>query len=298
MDDDPATPAPAFLVFGDLHGRVLPAFRLATAWAKDHARPLAGLLQIGDLGYFPDLSRLDKATIRHAADDPLELGVQDVIAPTDLADAAFADPHCPPGLWFTAGNHEDFADLDRLARASGRNPTFPVDHYLMVNGIKDGRVAEFEEFPDGADAKLRVAAVWGVDGEGANRRTNLPERGYIRPRAVDELLAQTFDVLLTHDAPKDGKRFGYGSEVLASLIDLAKPRFAFFGHYKGDGGRAVRDFGETEVYHLAGFELRTRDGTPEPGSVGLLERVGGDWRFEYLPREWTKTFSRHNWKWR
>ncbi len=280
----------AFLVFGDIHGRVLPAFRLACAWANDHHRPLNGILQIGDLGYYPDLSRLDRATIRHAADDPLELGVQDVVAPTALADETFGSRHCPPGMWFTAGNHEDFQALQRLATAS-RAPTFPVDHYAMVNAIHDGKVAEFE-------CGLRVAAVWGVDGEGANRRTNLPARGYIRARAVDELLADRFDVLLTHDAPKDGKRFGYGSDLLANLIDLAKPKFAFFGHYKGDGARSPHDFGETEVYHMAGFELRTRDGTPEAGSVGVLERMNGDWRFDYLPRHWTKTFSRHNWKYR
>ena len=78
----------AYLIFGDLHGRVLPAVRLASAWARDHGRPLAGVLQVGDLGYFPDPARLDKATIRHAKDDPLELGVLDVVVPTPLADAA------------------------------------------------------------------------------------------------------------------------------------------------------------------------------------------------------------------
>ncbi len=291
MSSPEPTPEPAFLVFGDLHGRVLPAFRLAISWSRDHGRPLDGILQIGDLGYFPDLSRLDRATIRHAADDPLELGVQDVVAPSDLADATFSSSACPPGMWFTAGNHEDFAELEHLGRQHSRSDAFPVDHYAMVHAIHDGRVVEF-------DNGLRVAALWGVDGEGAHRRTNLPERGYIRSKSVDRLLTDRFDVLLTHDAPKNAKRFGCGSELLASLIDLARPRFAFFGHYKGDGGRSPEDFGQTEVYHLAGFELRTRDGTPEPGSVGLLERVDGVWQFEFLERAWTKTFSRHNWKWR
>jgi hypothetical protein len=46
-----------YLVFGDLHGRILPAFRLAAAWARDHGCPIDGLLQVGDLGYFPDVSR-------------------------------------------------------------------------------------------------------------------------------------------------------------------------------------------------------------------------------------------------
>jgi hypothetical protein len=55
-----------FLVFGDLHGRVLPAFKLAQAWSREHGIELAGLLQVGDFGYFPDPSRFDKATKRHA----------------------------------------------------------------------------------------------------------------------------------------------------------------------------------------------------------------------------------------
>ena len=55
-----------YLVFGDLHGRVLPAFKLAQAWSREHGVALAGLLQVGDLGYFPEPSRFDKATQRHA----------------------------------------------------------------------------------------------------------------------------------------------------------------------------------------------------------------------------------------
>jgi hypothetical protein len=137
-----------------------------------------------------------------------------------------------------------------------------------------------------------------VDGEGANGRKNLPPRGYIQPKAVDRLLGEPFDVLLSHDAPRDAVRVGYGSEPLRCLIDLAQPAFAFFGHYGGDGGRVEQDFGGTEVYHLAGFELRTRDGHAEPGSVGVLEWADGRGAFEYVPDDWLKTFTRHNWKWR
>jgi hypothetical protein len=60
-----------YLIFGDLHGRILPAFRLAVRWEREHGTRLDGLLQVGDLGYFPDPARLDKATARQAADDPL-----------------------------------------------------------------------------------------------------------------------------------------------------------------------------------------------------------------------------------
>jgi ribosomal protein S18 acetylase RimI-like enzyme len=285
--DAPAT----FLVFGDLHGRILPAFRFGAYWAARTGRALAGLLQVGDMGYYTDISHCDKATLRHAKDDPLELGALDVVVRTDIADRVFDAADSTFDLWFTAGNHEDFDELERFARASGDHQRdFAVDAYCRVRGIKDGAV---QPFPCG----LKVAAVWGVDGDGPNARQNLPPRGYIHERAVDPLTVEAFDVLLMHDGPPDAKRPGCGSELLQSLIELAQPRFAFFGHYGGDGSRIEKDFGRTEVCHLAGFELRTRDGHPERGSVGVLEWADGDGTFAFVDDADLKPFTRHNWKW-
>lgn len=282
--------SPVYLVFGDLHGKILPAVRLAACWAKDHNRPVAGILQVGDLGYFPDPARIDRATLRHAENDPLELGTFDIVKQNELADRVFDDPHAPPALWFTAGNHEDFDELESLAAGSGRGPDFAVDAYGRIHGIKDGHVMPFAGGP-------RVGAVWGVDGGGPNARQNLPRRGYIWPKSVDRLLAGPFDVLLSHDAPHGAKRPGAGSEPLAALIGLARPTFAFFGHYRGDGSR-LADIGPTAVYHLAGLDLGGRSGTPTPGSVGVLEWHGTAGRFDFVPGDWLRTFSRHNWKWR
>jgi hypothetical protein len=289
---DASAPQPAvFLVFGDLHGRILPAFRFASYWARRTGRAVTALLQVGDMGYFPDVSRMDKASIRHAKDDPLELGAQDVATRTDLADRVFDDdPHCPPGLWFTAGNHEDFDELERFAQASGAQADFAVDAYCRVRGIKDGEVHPF-------DCGLKAAAVWGVDGSGPNARQKLPAHGYIYENSVDRLTTQAFDVLLMHDAPEGAKRIGYGSELLRTLVELAQPRFAFFGHYRGDGSRIEKDYGRTEVYHLAGFEMRTRDGHPESGSAGVLEWADGEGAFAFVPDEVLTPFTRHNWKW-
>jgi hypothetical protein len=114
---------------------------------------------------------------------------------------------------------------------------------------------------------------------------------------VNELTRQEFDVLLSHDAPFSSKRVGYGSQQLRLLIELTQPQFAFFGHYKGYGSKSAEDFGRTEVYHLSGFELRTRAGHPESGSVGVLEHSEACWRFSYVPDDDLTPFTRHNWKW-
>ncbi len=291
--DDSSPPPAVFLVFGDLHGRILPAFRFASYWSARTGCELAGLLQVGDMGYYTDISHCDKATLRHAKDDPLELGSLDVVTRTEIADRVLEDdPFCTFNLWFTAGNHEDFDELERFARASGKDQhDFAVDAYCRVRGIKDGEV---HPFPCG----LKAGAVWGVDGGGPNARQNLPPRGYISEKAVDQLALDAFDVLLMHDAPKDAKRPGYGSELLQTLIELSQPRFAFFGHYGGDGSKIERDYGTTEVFHLAGFELRTRDGHPESGSVGVLQWDESDASsFAFIDDADLKPFTRHNWKW-
>jgi len=277
-----------FLVFGDLHGRILPAFRFASYWSQRTGCALDGLLQVGDLGYFPDLSRMDKATIRHAQDDPLELGALDVATRTPLADQVLeGDAGCTCPLWFTAGNHEDFAELEREAQLS-RSADFAVDAYARVRGIQDGKVLSLP-------GRMKVAAVWGIDGVGPNIRRGLPSRAYIDEGAVDQLTIEKFDVLLTHDSPRDTKRAGSGSESLRAMIELTRPRLAFFGHHHGDGASAGV-IGRTQLFHLTGFELRTRGGHPERGSVGILTWTG-DATFEYVPDEELKPFTRHNWQW-
>lgn len=280
-----------YLIFGDLHGRILPAFRLAMRWEREQGIRLDGLLQVGDLGYFPNTARLDRATARHAADDPLELGTSLVVEPNREADEVFHGRGGPaPTLWFTAGNHEDFDALAEREGSGGRHSsTFPVDAYGFVRCIRDGRV---ETLP----GPLRVGAVWGIDDKAPNARRRTPERGRIRYRSLTALTGTSFDVLLSHDGPRNAILAGSGSEGLGELIGLARPAFAFFGHYGSRYGRVVAMTGETQVYQMAGFEMRRGGACAEDGSVGLLTWENGAGAFEYLDGTWLRGFTRHNWR--
>jgi hypothetical protein len=283
--------AATYLVFGDLHGRVLPAFRLASAWAREHGTRLAGLLQVGDLGYFPDSSRLDKATKRHADDDPLELGVQQVTVCTKLADDIFAEPDAPDALWFTAGNHEDFDALAAL-EPGGRGPsTFPVDAYARVVCVRDGHVVQL---PGG----LRAGTLWGIDDQAPNARRKTPPRGRIRERSAFALAHAAFDVLLTHESPRDAVLPDAGSDAISLIIAGAQPAFAFFGHYHGTGRQVAGAFGRTQVFHLCGLEFRGRGRSAEEGSVGVLRWSGAEAGFTYVDPDWLRTVTRDNWRYR
>jgi hypothetical protein len=280
-----------YLIFGDLHGRILPAFRLGLYWEREHGLRLDGLLQVGDLGYFPDTARLDKATARHADDDPLELGTCLVVEPNREADEVFrGEGGPPPPLWFTAGNHEDFDALAGLEAGGGRRPSsFAVDAYGFVRCVRDGRV---ETLP----GPVRLGAVWGIDDKAPNARRRTPERGCIRDRSLTALSGTAFDVLLSHDGPRDAVLAGSGSEGIGALIALVRPAFAFFGHYGSRFGRVGNTTGETQVYQMAGFEMRRGGSCAEEGSVGLLTWENGSGAFEYLDETWLRGFTRHNWR--
>jgi hypothetical protein len=276
-----------YLVFGDLHGRVLPAFKLAQAWSREHGIALAGLLQVGDLGYFPDPGRVDKATRRHAEKDSLEWGVRLIAQPSQEADAVFAEETGPGALWFTPGNHEDYELLKECERDAGREAdSFVVDAYGKVRCIRDGHVVEL---PGG----LRAGALWGIDDRAPRARERIPPLGRIRTRATTTLSCARFDVLLTHESPRDAILDDSGSEEIGAVIRCARPAFAFFGHYHGTGHRVEGDFGETCVYHLSHLELRSR---AEEGSVGVLTWDGGAGEFAYLDPSWLRTVTRSNWK--
>jgi Icc-related predicted phosphoesterase len=273
-----------YLVFGDLHGRVLPAFKLAQAWSREHSVVLAGLLQVGDLGDFPEPSRFDEATKHHAQKDSLEGGMRFVAEPSQEADAVFAEEACPEALWFTAGNHEDYDLLKKCERVAGREAdSFAVDAYGKLRCIRDGHVAELA-------GGLRVGALWGID---PSTRRRIPPRAKISHSSSAVLSVASFDVLLTHESPRDAILANSGSEEIVSVICSARPAFAFFGHYHRTGRRVEGDFGPTHVYYLSHLELDSR---AEEGSVGLLTWDGGAGDFSYLDPTWLRTVTRHNWK--
>jgi Calcineurin-like phosphoesterase len=276
-------PSATYLVFGDLHGRVLPAFKLAQAWSREHGVALAGLLQVGDLGD----SRFDKAARRHAGKDALEGGVRLVAQPSEEADAVFADEACPGALWFTAGNHEDYEWLKERERGAGRGAdSFVVDAYGKLRCLRDGHVAEL---PGG----LRVGALWGIDDRAPRARERIPPRARISHRGTVALSGARLDVLLTHESPRDAILAESGSEEIGAILRGARPAFAFFGHYHRTGRQVEGDFGGTRVYHLSHLELDSR---AEEASVGVLTWDGGAGDFAYLDPAWLRTVTRHNWK--
>src|SRR5262249_408472 len=123
-------------IFADVHGRVLLCFKLCERWERETGGTIDLVLQAGDLGVFPDVSKLDKATIRHAQDDPSELGFAGDFAAykPDVA-SVLANTRFP--VIFVRGNHEDHEWLDALEKQSDQ-PVFPIDPYKRIYCLKTG----------------------------------------------------------------------------------------------------------------------------------------------------------------
>lgn len=89
------------------------------------------------------------------------------------------------------------------------------------------------------------------------------------------------DILMSHDGPTgmclEGKP-EVGAVDIERLIRLAKPRFAFFGHY--DSPPRPRQIGETLVVPMCQPDLGIVEN--RTGCIGLLDTLS--WKFRFLRR--------------
>jgi hypothetical protein len=123
-------------VFADLHGRALLAFMLCARWQRESGERLTAIFQAGDLAAYPDASRLDRATMRHAQRDEDELGfLRDFIEPREEVANRLAETTCP--MIFVRGNHEDHAWLDELEQRA-TEPSFAIDAYQRIHCLRTG----------------------------------------------------------------------------------------------------------------------------------------------------------------
>ena len=176
-----------FAVFGDIHGRVALMLVLARAWQRHHGVMLDGILQVGDMGAYPDHGRLDRATLKHAQHDADELGY--VAFLTETADAErFLKDDATPMVAFCRGNHEDFDHLAEL-----HEPT-AVDPYGKLVFIPDGHVLTWPRADDAAplpSVARRRATATTIDAPSerpTSARTSIrrrsPARSRERPRST------------------------------------------------------------------------------------------------------------------
>lgn len=209
-------------------------YALAALYERHEGRRLDGLLQVGDIGAFPDTARLDSATRKHAAHDPDELGFQDYIRRTPESERVLGAANAPRAF-LVRGNHEDFQYLQGF-----KTPT-AMDPWGALTYLPDGSVLDIGD----VDCPVRLGAFGGIHppveqrGRGkaarqAHRRAQSKadhDPRYFSEREIDRAFPNTdVDVLLTHAGPAC-EALSQGSAYLESLGHRLSPRVHLFGHH-------------------------------------------------------------------
>ena len=275
-------------VLGDLHGHLTLAYRLVRRWQSAHDRRVSLILQVGDLGAFPDPGRGDRSTRRFARRDPDELGFARYYAGDEEARAILGpdapeDQRIDAPLIFIQGNHEDFDFLRGLPSHDG--DVTPVDAFGRVCFLGNGKVCEVSV----NGLMLRIAGFGGIAPAEDRKRTL--EAAYHRRDEAGELLCrrEPVDVLLTHDVPYGCLRPDEGSLEVMELIRGLRPTYHFFGHAHLTGRQVplpetTRSFHLNEVGFASPWQLNA-------GCFGILSWNGdGNHEFSFVQDDWLHEF--------
>ena len=285
-------------VFGDLHGHLRLMLQLCRLWQHKHGVYLDGVLQCGDIGYFPNITNIDKATRKFAMKNPEELGFAQYFCPPqpveldEIAEATLGvnadgyDLLCCP-IFCVNGNHEDFENLDRV---SGGDDVVPLDYYEAFLWLKSGCTTEI--------GNMKIGGVGGGPETQSKKRHPLM---YVQESDCTDLLGGGVDILVSHGGPMGigGATDTFGSEHLRFLVECEQPAYNFYAHY-GEPIPAA-SVGQTQCFWLddVAFQKKWHNGQKmiNPSCMGILKwQNKREHKFKIMDENWFEELSEQNWK--
>lgn len=289
---------PVYLaIFGDVHGHLRLMFQLCRHWQLNSGIHLDGILVCGDLGFFPNVEQLDKATRRYVDRDPEELGFAHYfMLPSPLRQ----DPQLERTLCgdpndlntvrcrvvFCHGNHEDFEALQAITRGSVFSP---VDFFKRVYYLRSGEVTQIRG--------VRVGALGGAPEE--DDTVDAPVLSpVVSARAARRLRQKSFDILISHSGPH-GVEGCVGSRLLAEVITHCQPAYNFYGHYIHFVPPMT--IGRTQCFWHADVNFQRVKGAfvgpPEPGCMAVLcWRGTHDHDYSTVDAPWFREITARTWR--
>jgi Icc-related predicted phosphoesterase len=222
-------------IFSDIHGKILLPFKLVDLYQKETGNKIDFILQCGDMGAYPNIENLDKATIKHAQYDRDELGFYDDFTKENQSIKSFLD-ELKINMICVRGNHEDHDFLDNLEKENFQNSIYPIDIYRKVFVCKSGLKQKLET----ENEALTFVGV-GRIGDRKGRTEKRFIQDYER-KEVKKLLKtkDNFDILITHDKDDSSQR-GYGMAEIREVLDNVIFHYHFYGH-TGEPFKQETDF--------------------------------------------------------
>jgi len=199
-------------VAGDVHGQLMRFYDNVASFERELGFEFDCVLQVGDLGVWPDVKKMDAASRRHG-----DMGAFSIWHKANHA--------APRRTFFIKGNHDDGAWLDE--RWPDRTAVLPEMIYVP-NGrstlIGDGA---------GSPSIGAIGGCYSPKSYALRRDDQRPHRHYLREEIERLMINEPIDILLTHEPP-EGVEVGSGRISIglgiAELIQGKKPKICFTGH--------------------------------------------------------------------
>ena len=269
---------------GDLHGRVFHAIAAVATWQRRFGRQFDLVVQVGDLGAFPNLDRIEPATDPHLAADPAEADFARLLKATGERAARLTRlrRHIVGPILFIRGNHEDHSWLRGLL-ADGTRQSAVVDPFDFFCYVADGTVQTFQG--------LRIGFLGGVEEQIDDAAIDRDAYASLIQRGPG-----TIDLLVTHEGPYDSS-IGYhgdvhGSPLISRLVERIRPRIHVAGHAHQVSGPG--HYGPTTYVGLDGIVASPRwhpDAVGlQAGSLALLDTARGG--LTSIAEPWLRSFSK------
>lgn len=274
-------------IFSDIHGKILLPFKLVDLYQKETGHQIDLILQCGDMGAYPDMDNLDKATVKHAKNDRDELGFHDQFTKEHKEIRTFLDT-LNIDMICVRGNHEDHNYLDKLEQAASEK-LFPIDIYKRVFVCKSGMPQSFTAHGE----TLRFVGVGRIgDRKGRTEPRFIQE--YER-RQVRKLYKSNdvFDILITHDKDDSSQR-GYGMAEIRELLDNVIFKYHFYGH-TGEPFKQELDHNRiTQSVKIKELEFND-SGILEKGCMIILEKKDHEISIHPVDQQLTNWLMKYNW---
>lgn len=276
-------------LFSDIHGKILLPFKLTDLYQKEKGVKIDLILQCGDIGAYPNLENLDKATIKHAKYDRDELGFHDDFTTVNLDIKKYLD-ELNINMFCVRGNHEDHDYLNELEKKETKS-AFPIDIYNRVWLCKTGKIQELT-------INNKTISFVGIGRIGD--RKGRTEQRFIQNYEQEEIkkLQRTnrhFDILITHDKDDSSQR-GYGMSEIRNLLDNTIFHYHFYGH-TGEPFNIETDVnGITNSCKIKELEFN-ENGVLPYGCMIILNKLEDDkFEIEIVKQNITNKLAKHNWK--
>lgn len=275
-------------LFADIHGKILLPFKMVDAYQKVYNEKINLILQCGDIGIFPYIEKLDKATLHHAKRDPQELGFAGQFRYVNNSIRQFLD-ELDIDMICVRGNHEDHDFLDEKESGSFGS-RYPVDCYHRVYVCKSGMIQTYQK----AEEKLVFMGIGRIgDRKGRNDKRFI--QAYERTEIKKSLgQKQMLDLLITHDVSTNMTSPGFGMDELRPVLNQLKPAMHFYGH-TGEAYKKERDINDyAYAVKIKELEFNT-SGMLGDGCMLILENEYEDFELKKVETSFLKRFSKYDW---